>query len=173
MKKILSVLCAIFFVGAANAGMPLLGFYKTIDDETGRPKSIVRLYECGANMCGRIVALFNADGTEIEETIKNPVRVAEILEGKPHMDGLDILWEMSWSERNNEFSGGRIMDPKTGRVYRSRVWADPNDANLLRVRGMIGPFGRTQVWHAVPQSDLHPDLKKLDVSDWVPVIRER
>ena len=175
MKKIFaicSLLTALCF-GAAEAALPLLGFYKTIDDSTGNAKSIVRLYECDGSMCGRIVALFDPTGATIEETISNPVRVAEILEGKPHMDGLDIMWEMQWSERNSEFSGGRIMDPKTGRVYRSRVWQDSDDESLLRVRGMVGPFGRTQVWHAVRKSDLPKDLQKLDVSGWTPIIRER
>jgi len=174
MKKFLFAVCGLFFaIGSANAALPLLGFYKTIDDNTGNAKAIVKLYDCGGNMCGRIVALFNADGTEIEETISNPVRVAEKLENHPYMDGLDILWNMSWDARNNRFSGGRIMDPKDGRTYTARVWADPDDATLLRVRGSIGPFGRTQVWHVVNAADLPKDLQKLDVSKWEVVIPDR
>jgi len=172
LKKLIVAFALCLIPYALHAALPLVGFYKTIDDDTNQAKSIVRLYECnGDAMCGRIVALFDATGTKIEETISNPVRVAEILEGKPHLDGLDIIWEMRWDADSNEFSGGRIIDPKNGRVYRSRIWADPDDASLLRVRGMIGPFGRTQVWHAVATSDLPKDLQKLDTSKWEVVVR--
>ena len=174
-KSIIYALCSMLFVVAAQATtttMPLVGFYRTVDDSTNKSKAIVRLYECGENLCGRVVALFDKEtGTTIEETIKNPGRRAEKVNGTPHVDGLDIIWGMSWDARRSEFSGGRIMDPEDGRTYRARIWANPNDPTLLNVRGMIGPFGRTQVWHAVATADLHPDLKNLDTSGWTPVTR--
>ena len=173
MKKfLLFVLCFVLCAGTANAELPLIGFYKTVDDSTGKSTAVVRLYECGDYMCGRIVALFDETGTTIAETIRNPIRVADKVKGKPKVDGLDIIWNMRWDERRAEFRGGRIMDPKSGRVYRSAIWQDPNDANLLRVRGMIGPFGRTQVWHVMPYEDLPPELQDLDVSGWEVMIIE-
>ena len=150
--------------------MPLLGFYKTLDDRTGKAQTIVRLYQCDEYMCGRIVALFNEDGTEIAETIRNPIKVAGNVPGNPKYDGLDIIWGMTWDERRSEFRNGRIMDPLSGRVYRSNIWWDSDDYNKLLVRGHVGPFGRTQVWRAVHYYDLPPELQDLDVSDWVLVI---
>jgi len=161
----LYALCFMLFAGAAGAA-PLTGFFKTIDDKTNNPKSIVRLYECGDMLCGRIVALYDAEGTKISETLNNPERVADKVTGSPKMAGMDIIWNMKWDERDKEYTGGKILDPKSGSVYSSVIWADKDDANLLRVRGKIGPFGRTQVWHVFPTAELPAELQKLDVTKW-------
>jgi uncharacterized protein (DUF2147 family) len=174
MKKV--IICGLMAVGcglgigAANAALPLTGFYKTIDDEVKKPKSIVRLYECGENLCGRIVALYDVESGQISETLAKPVRIADKVEGAPKMVGLDILWNMKWDADDSEYSDGKIMDPKKGSVYSSVIWADKNDASLLNVRGKIGPFGRTQVWHVMDAKDLPKDLQKLDTGKWTPNI---
>ena len=169
-KSIICFILSVFFIDGANA-LLLIGFYKAIDDYTNNAKAIVRLYECEDMLCGRIVALFDTDGVTIAETISDPVRVAEILDNKPHLDGLDVIWNMTWDADRERFSGGRIKNPETGRMYRGIIWRDPGDENLLRVRGMVGPFGRTQVWHVIPHDNLPPDLQVLDASYCVPVIR--
>ncbi|MCL2017156.1 MAG: DUF2147 domain-containing protein [Alphaproteobacteria bacterium] len=167
MKKILFFL--IIGIGAADAAH-LTGFYKTIDDKTNSPKSIVRLYECGDNICGRIVAIYDEAGTSISETIVAPVRVAEKVKGNPKMAGMDIIWDMKWDAKGNEYTGGKIMDPKSGSVYSSVIWQDKNEPGLLRVRGKVGPFGRTQVWHTVSSADLPQNLQKLDIKNWQVVV---
>jgi len=172
MKKrlILCVACSALFIGAANAATPVTGFYRTIDDKTNAPRSIMRLYECGDALCGRIVALYNADTGAISETIAAPARIAERVRSRPNMVGLDVIWDMKWDDNKNQYEDGRIMDPQTGRVYSALIWQDRDDANLLRVRGRIGPIGRTQVWHRAPESSLPAELQGLDVSEWTPII---
>jgi uncharacterized protein (DUF2147 family) len=165
MKKItVFVLLFALFAMAAE----LEGFYKTIDDKTGGAKSIVRLYKCGDAMCGRIIALYDEKGVKIEETLNAPSRVAEKVSGSPKMAGLDIIWNMKLSK--DEYSGGKILDPKSGSVYSCVIWQDKNDAKKLNVRGKIGPIGRTQIWHVFDAGSLPEDLKSLDVSKWVPKI---
>jgi uncharacterized protein (DUF2147 family) len=132
--------------------VPMTGFYQTIDDETKKPKSIVSLYECEDKLCGKIVALYDAEGAKITETEKNPVRVADKVEGSPKMVGLRMIWDMKYDD--GEYRGGKIMDPKSGKVYSSVIWQDKNDPELLNVRGKIGPFGRTQVWKVMEKSEL-------------------
>jgi len=57
-------------------------------------------------------------------------------------------------------------------VYSSVIWQDKDNASLLRVRGQVGPFGRTQVWHAVTVSELPAELQGLDTAKWeVRIIR--
>lgn len=175
MKKI-SMLCALFSVlciGTASAALPHVGFYQTIDDETNLPKSIVALYEYldddDVELGGRIVALYDADG-KISETISNPVRVADKVSGNPKMVGMDIIWGMEWDVDDSEYEDGKIMDPKKGSVYSSVIWQDKDDATKLRVRGKIGPFGRTQTWNVMNVSDLPADIQKLDMKNWKPVV---
>jgi uncharacterized protein (DUF2147 family) len=168
MKKLLPF--AFCFLPLCAGALPLTGFYQTIDDEVGKPKSIVALYECGAKLCGRIVALYDAETGEVSETLSNPVKIADKVEGAPKMAGLDIIWGMEWDADDSEYEDGKIMDPKKGSVYSSVIWRDKADEFKLRVRGKIGPFGRTQTWNVMKVSDLPADLRKLDTSKWTPNI---
>jgi len=169
--RFLAFLSAITMPMIANAAMPFVGYYQTIDDETNKPKSIVALYEYtdedDTDIAGRIVALYDANGT-ISETLSNPQRVAENVKGEPTMVGLDIIWNMEWDNDDKEYEDGKIMDPKSGKVYSSVMWQENSDT--LNVRGKIGPFGRTQKWNVLKQSDLPTDLQNINTAEWKPVI---
>ncbi|MBN1324933.1 MAG: DUF2147 domain-containing protein [Alphaproteobacteria bacterium] len=159
------------------AKLPNPGFYQTIDDGTHKPKSIVALYEYkdgdDVKLGGRIIALYDQDGNgKITETLSKPVRVATKVKGEPKMAGLDILWNMEWDADDSEYEDGKIMDPKKGSVYRSVIWQEKEEPTKLRVRGKIGPFGRTQTWNVMHVSDLPSDLQKLDTKNWKPVVME-
>lgn len=171
--KILSVISGLVLPIAANASLPFVGMYQTIDDETNSPKSIVALYEYAdgneSKLAGRIIALYGADGN-ISETLSNPTRVADAVRGAPKMVGLDIIWNMEWDSDDSEFGDGKIMDPKSGKVYSSVMWQDKNTTDKLNVRGKIGPFGRTQVWNILDKSTLPSELQNLDTVNWTPVI---
>jgi len=164
----MKVLVLLFAFSISAFALELEGFYKTIDDKTGNAKSIVRLYKCGDALCGRIVALYDEKGVKIEETLNAPVRVAEKVTGSPKMAGLDIIWNMKLDK--DEYSGGKILDPKSGSVYSCVIWKDKNDAKKLNVRGKIGPIGRTQNWSVFDAGNLPEDIKNLDVSKWTPKI---
>ena len=77
---------------------------------------------------------------------------------------------MEWDSDDSEYTDGKIMDPKKGSVYSSEIWKDYNDK--LRVRGKIGPFGRTQTWNVLSDSDLPAELKNIDTTNWKPIIRK-
>ena len=170
-KRILSIFGALILPIVANASIAHVGVYQTIDDETNTPKSIVALYEYAdgdeAKLAGRIIALYNADGT-IAETLSNPTRIADKVKGTPKMVGMDIIWDMEWDNDDSRFEDGKIMDPKSGKVYSSVVWQEIS--GKLNVRGKIGPFGRTQVWNTLDVSALPADLQGLDTTNWKPVV---
>lgn len=173
MKIMRSLFVGLFVPMTAMAQIPLTGMYQTIDDETNKPKSIVALYEYKQGedslLAGRIVALYDESGV-LSETLKNPVKVADKVEGSPKYVGLDIVWNMEWDADDNEYSDGKIMDPKKGSVYSSVIWQDNKDK--LRVRGKIGPFGRTQTWNVMSVSELPAELQNINTQDWKPVIRK-
>lgn len=168
-KSFLYALSAILFPAIANAALPFVGAYQTIDDETNTPKSIVQIYEYqdgdDTEIAGRIIALYGPDG-QISETLSNPTRIAENVNGKPKMVGLDIIWNMDWDDEDNKYEDGKIMDPKTGKIYSSVMWQDT--PSVLNVRGKIGPFGRTQKWNTMTVDQLPTDLQNLDTNNWTP-----
>ncbi|MBD5389420.1 DUF2147 domain-containing protein [bacterium] len=169
MKKVFLAVMGIVLGAAAHAA-PLVGTYQTIDDETNTPKSIVQIYEYtdgdDTKVAGRIVALYGADG-KISETLAAPVRVADRVPGAPTYVGLDIIWNMVWDADDNRYSGGKIMDPQSGKVYASVMWTDT--PGQLNVRGKIGPFGRTQNWRVLDDASAMP---KIDTKNWTPTIRK-
>lgn len=171
--KILGFFACLLMPCLACATMPYTGFYQTIDDETNLPKSIVALYEYrdgdDIELAGRIIALYGTDGA-VSETLSNPTRVAESISGSPKMVGMDIIWNMEWDDEDSEYEDGKIMDPKSGKIYTSVIWQDKKNPSILNVRGKIGPFGRTQHWNVMKTSDLPTDLQGLNTAGWLPKI---
>jgi uncharacterized protein (DUF2147 family) len=148
MKQILKIgiLPALFFflsVSFAFAGStPITGKWKTIDDETGEPKSIVKIYEQNGKYFGKIIKLFRKPGEDPDPVCdKCP---DDDLRYNQRIIGMVILKDLE--KDDDEYSGGTILDPKKGKIYRCKVWTEDGD---LRLRGYIAFFFRTQTWKRV------------------------
>ncbi len=119
----------------------VLGKWKTIDDETGREKSIVEIYEKNGLLYGKILELLGE---------KNKNAVCSACSGKnknkPYV-GLVIITDLK--KDGDEWSGGKILDPKTGKEYKCHIALE--SADKLKVRGYLGIslIGRTQYWQRV------------------------
>ncbi|HEY9034436.1 MAG TPA: DUF2147 domain-containing protein [Pseudomonadales bacterium] len=123
---------------SATALADITGRWKTIDDETGEAKSIVNIYRDGDRYYGRVEQLL----------LKPADTVCDKCEGerkdKPVV-GMVILSDMQADGK--EYSGGEILDPAKGKVYRCKLWLEDN--NTLKVRGYLAFFYRTQSWYRV------------------------
>lgn len=138
----IALLLSPLFAFAGNDSVT--GKWKTIDDETGKPKSIVEIFKDGDEVKGRILELINPP---------EPDPVCKDCSGdkkdKP-IKGLEFLWGLKESDKG-EWSGGQILDPKNGKVYKARLRLK-EDGNKLEVRGFIGfsLLGRSQTWNREP-----------------------
>jgi uncharacterized protein (DUF2147 family) len=156
MKKIatLILLCSTFlfmpFIFAANASMQTspVGYWKTIDDVTGKPKAIMQIWHTGDNaLYGRVLKIFPSPGHDQNELCTE-------CSGERHnkrIVGMVILENLRQSSDSpTVWTGGTILDPKNGKVYQCTMQVINNGANL-NVRGYIGLslFGRTQTWNRV------------------------
>jgi len=131
------------FVAFAAAAQPTpVGLWKTIDDSTGQPRSLVRITESAGVLTGRIEkGLGPQQGDSVcskctDERKDQPlVGMALIRNVKPR-DGDASTWD-----------GGDITDPDNGKVYRVRL-RPQDEGRKLEVRGYIGAplLGRTQTW---------------------------
>lgn len=124
--------------GAAAAEPSPVGLWKTIDDETGEAKSLVRVALVDGLLSGRIEKILtpgreNAVCKACEGSLKDQPVV-----------GMQILQNMKWDD--DQFEGGTILDPNNGKTYKCLVWLE--GAKKLNVRGYIGVpmFGRSQIW---------------------------
>ncbi|MBL4604664.1 MAG: DUF2147 domain-containing protein, partial [Flavobacteriaceae bacterium] len=63
--------------------------------------------------------------------------------------GMDILTGLK--EDGDEWSGGKILDPKNGKSY--KCYIKLLDNNTLKLRGYVGfsMFGRTAIWKRAKQ----------------------
>ncbi|MDC7223267.1 MAG: DUF2147 domain-containing protein [Spirochaetales bacterium] len=155
----------LFFSAFLSVGaMDITGYWKTIDDVTGEVKSICAVYEKGGKVYGRLLVLFE-DGV-YKEDYRNPIGVAEKVNGKPYYSGLDFIWDME--EKGDRYKKGKILDPQEGKQYSCEMWIE--GSNLL-VRGKIGPIGRNQTWVPVDGSEGIPaDLTFPALNSFNPVI---
>lgn len=141
MKKIMLTIaflvCAIF-VGAAQ---DVVGKWKTIDDETGEAKSIVEIYKQDGKIFGKVVEILNPSKKDVTCD-----KCPDEAKGKPVL-GLVILKGLK--KDGDEYSGGTILDPTSGKVYKSLVALEGPDK--LKVRGYVGfsLLGRSQYWQRV------------------------
>lgn len=139
-----ALLCAALFTLALPAlagNTSAVGLWKSIDDGTGKPKAEIRISESNGVLTGRVEKLYRAPGED-----QNPVCAKCDGEdrGRPII-GLSIIDGMK--KDGDGYSGGTILDPENGKVYKSRMILLDGGAKL-EVRGYIGVpmLGRSQVW---------------------------
>jgi uncharacterized protein (DUF2147 family) len=123
---------------AAQSASPI-GLWKTFDDKTGKPRAIVRIYEQGGKLFGRIEQSFTPGG----ET-RVCVPCTDERKNQPII-GLVIIRNIK--PDGNDYSGGDILDPESGSVYRCKMHLEQG-GTVLVLRGYIGfsLLGRTQTW---------------------------
>ncbi len=136
MRNLLMAACCLLFALQASA-QDVLGKWRTIDDETGQPKSIVEIYEKGGKYYGRVVDLLMKPDDTVCDQCSGALRGQKIV-------GMDVITNMVKS--GDIYEGGQILDPNNGKVYDCKFWLE---GNQLKVRGYLGFFYRTQTWQRV------------------------
>jgi uncharacterized protein (DUF2147 family) len=144
MKKIISILFLFVSMIINAQHHKVIGKWKTIDDITGKAKSIVEIYEKSGKFYGKVVDI-------IEDERKKDLCVNCSGEDKDRpIVGMTIIKGLL--QEGNEYTSGKILDPKSGKLYKCYIVVEEHD--LLKVRGYIGfsMLGRTQYWHRVKGS---------------------
>jgi uncharacterized protein (DUF2147 family) len=140
MKHLLTLALTLFAV-AAFAQNPVLGKWKTVDDETGRIKSVVEVTERDGKIYGQVIELFR-----LPEEDQNPIcdQCEDDRKDQPAL-GMEIVRDMvplsplAWGD-------GTICDPKNGKIYDCEMWFEEDNMDELKVRGYIWILFRTQTW---------------------------
>lgn len=126
---------------AYAADLSPVGLWKTIDDQMGKPRGLVRVTQVGEEYQARVEKIFPKPG-------EDPNPTCQKCEGARHNQpvmGMTILWGLK--KQGDEYQGGEILDPENGKVYRVKMNLQ-DGGRTLHVRGFIGfsLFGRTQIW---------------------------
>ena len=134
------------FAALVHAQATPAGLWKTIDDETKKEKSLIRITEAGGVFSGKLEKLLDpatpADAVceKCSDDRKGkPLLGMTLVKGVRQSDGDKALWD-----------GGEILDPNNGKTYKVRM-TPAEGGKTLAVRGYIGAplLGRTQTWYRV------------------------
>lgn len=141
MKNYFLTILFMAVAGVFSAQAQVTGKWKTIDDETGQPKSIVEIYEQNGKIYGKVVEILNPARKNAKcDKCKGADK------GKPVL-GLVIIKGLA--KDGDEWTDGDILDPVKGKTYSCTITMDGNDK--LNVRGYMGIslLGRSQTWYRV------------------------
>ena len=140
MKKIfLSIIISIFFNSAFS--QTIISKWKTIDDSTGKARSIINIYQQNDEIYGKIVDLL-----EKEKRDKRCIECEDERKDQPIL-GMIILSDLV--KEDDKYYTGKILHPGKGKEYRCKIWVDENNPDILNVRGYISFFYKTQQWKRV------------------------
>ena len=131
------------FAALAHAQTTPGGLWKTIDDETKKEKSLIRITEAGGVFTGKLEKLLDPSA--------KPDAVCDLCsddrKDKPLL-GMTLVKGVKQSDSDKgRWDGGEILDPNNGKTYKVRL-TPGEGGKTLAVRGYIGAplLGRTQTW---------------------------
>lgn len=123
---------------AADLASPV-GEWRTIDDQSGKPKSIVQITEDQGALTGKIVKLLEG------ATEKTCSKCEGDLKDQP-LVGMKILWGLK--KTGEEWTGGKIFNPADGGTYTSAAKLI-DGGKTLQVTGKWMLFSKQQQWQRV------------------------
>ena len=117
-----------------------VGTWRQVDDVTGKPKSVIQITEDNGKLQGKVLQVLLSDD--------GPHPICKKCEGERKdqpVEGMVIMWNVS--KDGDVWNGGKILDPKNGKVYSVKL-SLTESGQKLDVHGYIGIslLGRSQVW---------------------------
>jgi uncharacterized protein (DUF2147 family) len=129
----------------------VLGYWKHIDDDTGKTQSIFKLFEYEGKVVGKIIKIFPKAG-EKPQTVCS--ECAGRQKDKPVV-GLIFFWDFVVDKENGrKWVDGKILNPSDGKTYNAEAELSA-DGKKLSVYGYIRilvKVGGTSVWQR-PSAD--------------------
>jgi uncharacterized protein (DUF2147 family) len=131
---------------AGQAAVSPAGSWKTIDDKTGKDRSVVRIDIAGGVLKGRVEKSLDPN----DKPDATCTKCKGERKDQPIL-GMEILWGLKSDGDERHWSGGEILDPDNGQTYRAKLTVS-QDGKTMEVRGFIGVslFGRSQTWIRIP-----------------------
>ncbi|MBT8296019.1 MAG: DUF2147 domain-containing protein [Gramella sp.] len=138
MKSFSGIFLILYILSFPAQAQSVLGNWEN-RNEDGEVNSIIEVYEKEDEIFGKVSRILKEEDrdrvcTKCEGDLKN-----EPIEGMVLMQGL--------TKDGDKYVGGSIVDPKTGKEYRCKIWLDDDNPDILKVRGYISLFYKTKKWH--------------------------
>ncbi|WP_340154707.1 DUF2147 domain-containing protein [uncultured Winogradskyella sp.] len=134
MNKNILVLFSVFFMFSFLSAQSVLGKWKTIDDSTGKARSIIEIYESDGKIYGKIIELINPKSN-------NPL-CNQCKGDKKNQPIIGLIMN------DDVYEDGTILNPENGKTYDCRLKFE-DDEDTLQVRGYLAFFYKTQYWKRI------------------------
>ena len=162
MKKIILLGCAFLLINTALcfAADPVEGYWISVDHKNGKITGGWQIYEEAGKLYGKMLSVTGYPQDAIAERCKDSypgfplpgkVNAMRVL-GTPWIFGLSL-------DRNGQWSGGNVIDPQDGKMYKAKIIHRPRDGNRFKVetlemRGEIGlGIGHSQYWRRSTEAE--------------------
>jgi uncharacterized protein (DUF2147 family) len=141
---VFALLCCGVYASDPVIELTPVGRWRRVDDKTGKPRSIVGIWEDKGQFFGRVEESLNPERAGRRCDKCTDERKDQRIVGMVIIRGL--------KKDGDEYTGGDILDPDNGKVYRCKMKVKEH-GNVLSVRGYLGAsmFGRSQTWTRVPE----------------------
>lgn len=113
--------------------------WKTIDDRTGKPKGVIKIYKQDGKMYGKIIKILEEGKEDVKCT-----KCEGDLKDKPVL-GMTII-DAAELHEDGEWKGKKLFDPEQAMTFRCKIWLNPDNPDELKVRGYLSFIYRTQTW---------------------------
>lgn len=162
MKKLLALcVMAVLAVSALSAADKVEGFWKSIDEKTGKVTAAWHIYEKDGKLFGVILTVPTQKDSTIADTCKSSYKDFPVsgdvskmtVVNTPFIYGLKMKSTGQWED-------GNIIDPKDGKLYKCKITFRPADSkkyksDMLEMRGEIGMgIGRSQLWERTNEDEI-------------------
>ncbi len=145
MKIIVSFLSLFMLFGFSSLyaeNNTVTGYWKTIDDESGKVRSIVKIWKENGTLKGVIEETFPEPGEDIDPVCD---KCSGDKKDKP-VKGMIFLW--GFEKSSDKWKKGSILDPDNGKIYKCELKLS-DQGDKLEVYGyirVIVKIGRSQTW---------------------------
>ncbi len=146
MKKLFSliaILCCFAATSFGQAGFE--GLWKQVDDETGKAKTHISIYEEDGVYYAKVVKILNPDK---QDAVCNKCKSSDSRKDQPIL-GMVIMKGMK-KVREDALKGGNILKADNGKTYRCEMYLQ-DDPNHLVVKGYVGPVSKKQNWYRLAE----------------------
>ena len=113
-----------------------IGLWKNVESDK---VTLIRTYEEGGKLLGKVEQVLK---NNVEDKDAKCTKCKDEKKDKP-MAGLQLIWDMQ--KDGDKWSGGKLLDPETGRVVNCKLETAEGGKKLL-VKGSIAFLSKTQTW---------------------------
>lgn len=162
MKKLLA-LCIMAALTAATlfAADAVEGYWKSIDEKTGKVTAAWHIYQEGNKLYGVIVTVPTQKDSTIADTCKSAYKDFPVAGEVNKMTIVNTPFIFGLTRKaDGQWDNGNIIDPKDGKIYKCKITFRPADnakfkTDMLEMRGEIGlGIGRSQYWVKTNETEI-------------------